>query len=170
MCLCLDLNEHFSYPGEVDGQFTPAPSTCPNDTITFTCTVNGDITGITTWKVGRGSDNQCALVHRVTNIAICGQGNTFNATPGAGFGTDGPTFTSTLSVTATHALDGTLVECFGPANNVDSGNMVGNSTLKIVGQCVLLTRNSYWYVRIILSEMVSYQGILFLIKDGMGRI
>ena len=82
----------------------------------------------------RDSLNACALVHRVTNIVICGPGNAFTATPGAGFGTNGPTFTSTLSGTADPALKGTLVECFGPANNVNPGNMVGSSTLQIIGQ------------------------------------
>ena len=84
----------------------------------------------------RDSVNACALVHRVTNIVTCGPGNAFSATPGAGFGTNGPTFTSTLSGTADPTMKGTLVECFGPANNVDPENMVGNSTLQIIGQCV----------------------------------
>ena len=30
-------------------------------------------------------------------------------------------------------------ECFGPDNNVDPGNMVGNGTLQIVGRYVLFT-------------------------------
>ena len=57
--------------------------------------------------------------------------------PGAGFGpgTTATSFTSTLSGTAAPALNGTLVECFGPANDVDPGNLVGNSNLKIVGEC-----------------------------------
>ena len=42
-------------------------------------------------------------------------------------------FTSTLSGTATLALNGTLVECFGPANNVDPGNRVDSSTIQILG-------------------------------------
>ena len=51
-----------------------------------------------------------------------------------GFGTSATSFTSTLSGTATPALNGTLVECFGPALSRDAGNVVGNSTLQIVGQ------------------------------------
>ena len=46
---------------------------------------------------------------------------------------DATSFTSTLSGTADSALNGTLVECFGPANNVDPENMVGSSTLRILG-------------------------------------
>ena len=131
-------SNHCSPPGDVAGQLTPAPPTCTEDTFTFTCTVAGDFNGFTIWRVGRSSDNECALVHRVTNLVTCGQGITFSATPRDGFGTDGPTFTSTLSGTADPALNGTLVECFGPANNVNPGNMIGSSTLQILGQYVFI--------------------------------
>ena len=135
MCNTCQTN-HCSPSGDVAGQLAPAPTTCIEDTFTFTCTVTGDFSGFTIWRVGRSSDNECALVHRVTNLVTCGQGITYSATPRAGFGTNGPTFTSTLSGTADPALDGTLVECFGPAINVQPGNMVGSSTLQILGQCV----------------------------------
>ena len=74
------------------------------------------------------------MVHRVTNDVTCGQ---FNATYGAGFGTDGATsFTSTLNGIATPELNGKLVECFGPGSTADPGKLVGNSTIQLVGQCV----------------------------------
>ena len=57
---------------------------------------------------------------------------------GAGFGTNAATFTSTLSGTADPTLNGTLVECFGPDNNVYPENLVGKGILKLKGQCVLL--------------------------------
>ena len=53
-----------------------------------------------------------------------------------GFGTNATSFTSTLSGTAAPALNGTMVECFGPANNVNPGNLVGKGILKLKGQCV----------------------------------
>jgi len=39
-----------------------------------------------------------------------------------------------MSGTRNFTLDGTLVECFGLANNVDPGNVVGRNTLQILGQ------------------------------------
>ena len=76
---------------------------------------------------------ECILVHRATSTAICG--NTFTARPEAGFGmNDATSFSSTLSGTADLALNGTLVECFGPANNLDPGNRVNGSAIQIIGQ------------------------------------
>jgi len=66
------------------------------------------------------------------SVLVC-QVEQATATPESGFGSSGP-FTSTLSATADPVLDGTLVECFGPAATVDLGNRVGNSTIQIVGQ------------------------------------
>ena len=122
------------YLGDVAGQFTAAPPTCPGDTFTFRCTVGGDSNGFTTWRVDRSSE--CPLVHRSSFSSICGPDNAFTARPGTGFGTSATSFSSTLSDTATIVLNGTLVECFGPANNVDPGNRVGNNTLQIIGQCI----------------------------------
>ena len=119
---------------DVTGQMIAAPPTCPGDTFTFKCTVVGNMSGLTTWRVNRS--NKCILIHRTNSSIICGA--TFTARSGTGFGTSGPSFSSTLSGTATPALDGTLVECFGPDHNVDAGNMVGNSTLQIIGKYVVL--------------------------------
>ena len=124
---------HFSSPGYVTGQFTAAPPTCPGSTITFRCTVNGDMNGITIWRVGGSSE--CILVHSTTGaISTCGPANAYTSIAGTGFGTNGPSFTSTLSGTANPTLDDTLVECFGPALSRDAGNRVGGSTLQTVGQ------------------------------------
>ena len=108
------------------------PPTCPGDTLVPSCTVTGDLSGITIWRAN-GSSSLCVLAHVSTSPANCGPSKYFRATPGTGFGTNGPSYTSTLSATATPTLNGTLVECFGPANNVDPGNRVGSSTLHIVG-------------------------------------
>ena len=121
-------------PGNVLGQFTAAPPTCPGDIFTFRCNVTGDMSGFTIWKVGNDMNAECNLPHRSTNSPICGPGNAFTARSGTGFGTSATSFSSSLSATATSALDGTLVECFGPANNVDSGNRVNGNTLQILGQ------------------------------------
>ena len=87
---------------------------------------------ITIWRVGGSSE--CTLVHRSTSSSICGPGDTFTARSGTGFGTSATSFLSTLSGTATAALDGTLVECFGPENNVNLENRVGSSNIQILGQ------------------------------------
>ena len=44
-----------------------------------------------------------------------------------------PTHASTLSGSATTALNGTLVECFGPS--LAAANAVGKSMPQIVGHC-----------------------------------
>ena len=126
---------HFSLSGHVAGQLTAAPPTCPDDTFTFSCTVTGDISGITIWRVN-GSSNLCFLVHISTSSSTCGPGNAFIAISGTGYGTSASSFSSTLSGTATSALDDTLVECFGPAGNLDPQNRVGSNTLQIIGLCV----------------------------------
>jgi len=64
----------------------------------------------------------------------CGSGSAFMATSGTGFGTSATLFSSTLSGTATSELNGTLVECFGPALSRDETNTVGKSMLQILGQ------------------------------------
>jgi len=120
-------------PGDVAVQFTAAPPTCPGDTFTFRCTVTGDMSGLTIWRVN-GSSSLCILSHTSTSSTTCGPNNDFRAIPGTGFGSNTTFYSSTLSGTATLAMDGTLVECFGPANNVDSENRVGGSTLQILGQ------------------------------------
>ena len=118
-------------PGDVAGQFTAAPPTCPGDTFTFRCNVTGDMSGETRWLMNRNIE--CALQHWTSSTTTCGH-DVFTATSRTGFGTNGPIFTSTLSGTATPSLNGTLVECFGPARNVNPGNKVGDSNLLITGQ------------------------------------
>ena len=120
-------------PGDVAGQFTAAPPTCPGDTFTFRCTVTGDRNGVTIWRVGGSSE--CIFSHSTPGAtSMCGPGGVFKARIGTGFG---PSFSSTLSGTATSTLDDTLVECFGPALSRDAGNRVGGSILQISGQFLL---------------------------------
>ena len=121
--------------GNVAGQLFAALSTCPGGTFTFRCTVSGS--GITQWRVNGSNSNLCLLQHvspgTTSTCMPSGTSHPFTATPESGFGTSGP-FISTLSATADPVLDGTLVECFGPAASLDSGNRVGNGTIQIVGQ------------------------------------
>ena len=90
------------------------------------------MSGITTWRVN--GSIECTLAHRSNSYSLCDLSDRFTARSGTGFGTSGPSYTSTLSGTATPALNGTLVECFGPGNNVDPGNMVNGSNLEILGK------------------------------------
>ena len=123
---------NFNSLGNVAGQFTAAPPTCPGDTFTFRCTVTGDRDGVTIWRVGGSSE--CLLAHNTAG-ASCGSTSPFTATLGTGFGTSNATsFSSTLSGTATPTLDEALVECFGPGLARDAENRVGNSLLQISGQ------------------------------------
>ena len=115
----------------VAGQFFPALSTCPGSTITFGCTVNGS--GTTIWRVN-GSSNFCTLAHLSIGKASCGPiegSHAFTAVPGTGFGTSATSFSSTLSGPA---LDGTVVECFGPGATLDPKDRVGDSTIQTIGQ------------------------------------
>ena len=126
------FHELFS-PDDVAGQFTAAPPTCPGDTFTFRCTVTGDMSGFTIWRVNGSS--VCILLHSTIGFsASCGSSSAFIVTTGTGFGTSATFYTSTLSGTATSELNGTLVECFGPGLARDANNRVGTSTLQILGQ------------------------------------
>ena len=120
-------------PGDVAGQLTAALPTCPGHKFTFTCNVTGGRSGITIWRVNRSSE--CGLVHSSNSTQICGPNNTLTARAKTGFGpgTNATSFSSTLSGIATPALDGILVECFGPANNLQPGNRINGSTLQILG-------------------------------------
>ena len=119
--------------GDVSGQLTMPPPTCPGDIFSFTCNVEG-INAITIWRVD-GSSNMCTLSHLSTSPATCRPRNDFIATPGTGFGTTCATsYTSTLSGTASPTLNGILVECFGPVNSVDTENRVGYSSIHVLGQ------------------------------------
>ena len=128
----MEVSVVFIFP-DAAGQFTAAPPTCPGDTFTFRCTVVGEMSGSTIWRVGLGT-SECTLAHTSTSSSSpCGPNSALTARPGTGFGTSGPSFTSTLSGTATSSLDGTLVECLGQVNNVDPEIRVNRSTLQILG-------------------------------------
>ena len=87
----------------------------------------------------------------------CQSGSPFIARTGTGFGTNATLFTSTLKATATPALNGTLVECFGPAFSRGAGNLVGNSILQILGE-LCHSFNLYVYTR---EQPHSYESTLF---------
>ena len=78
----------------------------------------------------------CQLEHRsVSSGSFCGPESLFTADGGDGFGTDGPSFISTLYATASPRLNGMLVECFGPDGvNLEPYNLVGSGTVKIIGK------------------------------------
>ena len=89
------------------------------------------MSGITIWRVGGSTD--CPLLHRsASSSSICNY--SFTAKPGTGYGTNATSFTSTLSGTADPGLNSTLVECFGPANNVEPENRIDEGTLQILSK------------------------------------
>ena len=85
---------------------------------------------ITLWRVNR-TRGLCTLSQISTSSERCGPNDAFTASPGS---VNPTSFASTLSGIADPELDGILVECFGPANNVEIGNRVGGSPIQIVGQ------------------------------------
>ena len=136
-CNTIAFSDHIRWlcfaPDNVAGQFTAAPSTCPGDAFTFSCTVVGNMSGYTIWRIN--GSTKCHLLHRSkTSSTICHPSISFTAMPGTGYGTSAIFFTSTLSGTADPALNGTLVECFGPANNVDPGNRIDEGSLQILSK------------------------------------
>ena len=154
-CNSLSVIVH-SFSGNVTGQFTAPSPTCPGDTFTFRCNVTGDMRGITIWRVGI----ECILTHSTTNAPTpCGSGSPFMAATGTGFGTSATSFISTLSGTAVPALNGTLVECFGPTFSRNAWNMIGNGTLQIIGQLYLysLTHSVVQYPHYGTLELGSHQ-------------
>ena len=85
---------------------------------------------ITLWRVN-GTMALCTLSQLSISSELCGPNDAFTATPGS---VNATSFLSTLSGTADPKIDGILVECFGPDNNVEIGNRVGGSPIQIVGQ------------------------------------
>ena len=149
-----EISCNFFSPG--DGQFTGPPPTCPGDTFTFRCTVTGD--GITIWRVGGTSE--CFLSHTTLIDRSCGNSSDFTVTTGAGFGANATSFSSTLSGTATSELNGTLVECFGPAFSREPENMVGNSTFQILGQYHVFFLFIFFNFFIFLLQINAYHDIV----------
>ena len=125
--------------GDVAAQFTAAPPTCPGGTFTFRCTVTGDRNGYTIWRVG-GSSGHIFSLSTVGAVSTCGPGNTLTARSGTGFGGSGASYSSTLSGTATSALNGSYTgrvlwtrlcqKCWE--------HMVGSTTLQLSGQWISL--------------------------------
>ena len=92
--------------------------------------------GVTLWRVN--GSMECILIHSTRSFSHpCGLGGAFIVVTGVGFGSSATSYLSTLSGTATSALNGTLVECFGPVFSRSLGNMIGNSTLQLVGELCL---------------------------------
>ena len=120
----------------VAGQFAASPPTCPGDTITFRCTIGGDSTGMTIWRVGGSNLDMCVLFHGRTASSTCGPGNHFVAVPETGFGTNATSFSSVLSRTATRASDGTQIGCLGLSGGGHLVHMdeVGESIIHVLGQ------------------------------------
>ena len=90
------------------------------------------MSGITTWRVN--GSIECILAHRSNSFSLCGLSDRFTARSGTGFGTSGPSYTSKLSGTVDSTMNGTLVECFGPDNNIDPGNRINGSNLEILSK------------------------------------
>ena len=85
--------------------------------------------------MGGRDDQVCALPHSTANDPHpCWEDSPFTVTYGPEFGTNATFFTSVLGGTVTPALEGTLVECFGPAYSRTVDHIVGNSTLQVVGK------------------------------------
>ena len=120
--------------GDVDGQLTePSSPTCPGDAFTFDCTVvrMSGMNAVILWRVN-GTSDLCIVSQISTNTDDCGPNNVFTASPG---GITATSYSSTLSGNADPELDGLLVECFGPVNDVQRmDNKVGESPIQIVGQ------------------------------------
>ena len=75
----------------------------------------------------------CVLFHGRTASSTCGPGNHFVAVPDTGFGTNATSFSSVLSCTATHVLNGTLIECLGPGSGGRPVDKVGGSIIHVKG-------------------------------------
>ena len=105
----------------------------------------------------------CQLEHRsVSSGSFCGPESLFTADGGDGFGTDGPSFISTLYATASPRLNGMLVECFGPNGvNLEPSNLVGSGTVKIIGTLYNIFFPSLMHVHI-------YEGAVILVSSSLG--
>ena len=95
---------------------------CPGEELTYTCTIDGTGSSITVWSM---TPQPCAgsavvLVHSTLGgpPIECGQ---FSAQLTA---SDGDCYTSTLTVTASPELNGTVVRC-----EDSSGNAAGSASM-----------------------------------------
>ena len=82
------------------------------------------------WRVN-GTSDLCIVSQISTNTDECGPNDVLTASPGRATATS---YSSTLSGNADPELDDLLVECFGPDNNAEISNRVGESPIQIVGQ------------------------------------
>ncbi len=113
---------------------------CPNEEITFNCSVvdGGQQNPLTRWLIS--SMSSCVILHSIGEPTdTCGPGDVFMAELGTA---EGNCYPSTLSVTATFSLNGTFVECFGPK----SEDEVGNSTLLILGESATYTYMYMYFI------------------------
>ena len=122
---------------------TSCPKTvCPNTTLQFICNVETQQLGYTVWLLPNGtcknnddytSSNRIAILQPAyagcnpTSSSQHGTCGPFNAVTVASSGC----VNSSLSVTATQALNGTDIKCM----NYDGSNLfpVGNTTLSVIG-------------------------------------
>ena len=112
---------------------------------------------------GRIPASVCQLEHRsVSSGSFCGPESLFTADGGDGFGTDGPSFISTLYATASPRLNGMLVECFGPDGvNLEPYNLVGSGTVQIIG----ILYNNFFPS---LMHVHIYEGAVILVSSSLG--
>ena len=91
-----------------------------------------------------GGSKECSLIHStVDGPRPCGPDSPFTVKTGIGFGTSATSYSSTLSGNATSALNGTLVECFGPDLDRDAANTVGKNIFQILSQHLCLLEINY---------------------------
>ena len=96
----------------------------------FTCLAEdstGTGIGFTIWRVDGNITTQCLVQHDGSSGSVmCGPNGAFTAAlqPGG----NGTHYTSTLTVTATVALDGAQVQCQGVA--------IFDGSLLVIGECV----------------------------------
>ena len=101
---------------------------CSGERITVTCVVDS---GSTTWLVTPGGDDGvCVYQVSTPNIQdMCGPENTFTSSHTEG---SSDIYNSSLSVTLTDDLNGTLVECFD--STVVDGDPTGSFSICIAGK------------------------------------
>ncbi len=101
---------------------------CPKELVSLTCSHDNTAGEQTRWTASSNGSEYCDCVVRHTSTKDnCG---CFDITMISD--NTGPTVSSTIQITATEALNDTLIECF--AGGISSSPQVGNTTLNVMGE------------------------------------
>ena len=138
-CLCYVIASVFLFPVIVVSVASARDFLLGTTDNSLTCKIfNNDNSGYTIFEytsLRDGTKGECVLFHSfITNCRFKLNGKLFKARSDPGFGKDTTSrnFTASLNFEATRNLNGGIVKCFGPENNVNDNNLVASWHIQII--------------------------------------